>query len=1231
LQATLLGIAIVVILALVAALVGPLFVDWGQYRSSFEAEATKLVGQPVRITGAIDARILPTPGVTLGNIEIGASGQQQARARELHVELALGQLVRGEFRASELHISGADVTLRLAADGRIDLSGARLGFDPDRLQVESIEIDDGRLTLADRASGIETELRGFYFKGDMRSLLGPAKGEGGFMAAGERYGYRFAASRVGDDGVVKIKLGLDPVDQPVTVEIEGALSFEAGTPRYEGTLSLSRPAAIARQNGRGEVAVPWRASAKVKATAVRALFEQIEYQYGPDERAMRLGGTAEMRFGAAPGLDVVLSARQIDLDRMLTLPDAPNRLPLAALKAAIEPLTDAWRPRFPVKLGLGLDAVTLAGGTLQSMHGDFKLEGGAWNIESLEFRAPGFAQVRLGGHIVSARDGITFSGPVQVEASNPRGFISWLEGRAEGAQAPLGQLRASGDFTVGPQRLSIERLKFEIDRKTIEGRLAYTGASGASPPRLDAELKAAVLDVDGMLAFARATLDGTAFEKPRAGSLALDIGRATIAGIDVKGISGTLKLDPEGLTFDHVRVADLADATFSLNGRMEGALDKPRGTVSFDVDARSLDGTVAVLDKYFPHVAAPLRSAAAHITPLKTQVTLGIEPLSSTEPDGPSKVKIALDGGAGVLRLKLGAEAAGDVASLILPDYHLDAQVSASDGTALIALLGLDRVVNVDKRAALFSISMRGRSGADAQIDARLTAGGLAAGAKGTARLFGQGGNAATLDLTLQASDASPLRRGVAARQTALLPATVRARLAANQSEATLEGIVASIGGAPVRGRLKIGTGFDRLEGQIDADAADIPALLAIAAGMPKPRAEAALWSGEPFLDTPLAALTGKVDFTAARATLNPALTARQVRGVLRFAAGEIAFDDVEGALANGRVSAQLSLRQGADGLEARGRFKILNADAAALLGDEGRPAIAGRLGLEAEFDGSGLSPASLIGSLKGTGLITLEDAQIANLDPKAFGAAVRAADQGAALDAAKIRDVVATVLDGGALALPRLDAPFTINAGQARIDRMMAPGQGADLVLAGSVDLADGSSEARLTLTGPKLEGANTRPEILVGVKGPLGATKKTVDVSMLTGALMLRSVERQAKEIDTIETERRDAERREAERKEMERKEAERKEAERRASQARAAPTSLPAQAAPDDTTAPAPVPPAARPRVRAPSLPPPLSIGPAPGASTKPTPRAPADAAKNGLPPPRSALDLLFGVQR
>jgi hypothetical protein len=1252
LQATLLGIAVAIILALVAALVGPHFVDWTQYRTTFEAESGKIVGLPVRISGGIDVRLLPTPTLTLGRIEIGSAAQPLVRARELHVELSLGSLMRGEYRASDLRLTGPELALGLSGNGKLDWPAARMGFDPERLQIEKVAIEDGRLDIADNASGSTAALQGFWFKGDLRSLIGPVKGEGGFVSSGERFGYRLAAGRVGEDRTLKLKLGLDPTDHPLAIEADGALRFDDGSPRFEGAFTLARPAAMAKADGRGRVAVPWRATAKVKAGPDKALFEQVEYQYGPDERALRLTGTAELRFGKEPRFDSVLSARQLDFDRALALPAQSARLPLAGLKSFVDSFVGSYRPQIPVKIGVGVDAVTLAGGTLQSLRGDLKLDGDDWDIETLEFRAPGFAQVRLSGRVGRGADGIAFKGPAQVDSTNPKAFLAWLEGRSDTAGSS-GTLRAGGDLTVGPQEFAVERLKFEFDRKTIEGRVAYAGGTGGKPPRLDAELKAAELDVDGVLAFGRTALDGTAMERPRVISLNVDVGRATVAGIDVRGVSGTFKLDPEGLTFDKVRVADLANAAFDLNGRMEGALDAPRGTVTFDIDARSLDGTVAVLSQYLPQVAGPLRQAAPKITPLKTRATVGIEPVSSTDQGRNRKIRLALDGTAGPLRMKIGAEASGDVAALTLPDFQLDGQVGSTDGSALVALLGLDRAITVDKRPGSLSVTMRGASGADAQVDARLTAGGLAASAKGTARLFSASGLGAGLDVTLQAADMSPLKRGDAARAYALLPVALRARFAATASEITLDNIGGAVAGSPVRGKLKLGLGTPRrIEGQIDTDSADIMALLAMTSGMPRPaRADSPAWPGDPFVESLLAGVEGRVNLSAGRAALSPALSARQLRASLRLGANEIAFDNAEATLAGGRATASLSLRRSAEGLEARGKIALVNADASAVVFGEGRPAIVGRLGLAVDFEGSGLSPASLIGALSGAGTITLEDAQLSGLDPKAFGAAVSAVDRGLAIDAGKVRDIVATVLDGGGLAVPRLDVVLTISAGQAKVAHTLAYGQGADLAIVVSSDIADGSIDGRLTLLGPMLsEGGNSvRPEILVTLKGPVTAPKRNVDVSTLSGVLMLRSVERQSRRIDTIETERRDAERRENERREAERREQERRETEARAVTAPAAlptpgPIVVPDEAAPhSQPQAPRvvrpPRPAQAQPSVpaqvpvqnRAPSLPPPLNIGPAPGNRSGQAPASTGPTAAKSSPPPRSTLETLFGVQR
>ena len=104
-QTTLLGLAIAIILALVSALVAPLVVDWNQYRSAFEAEASRLTGLPVRVNGSIDARILPTPHFKLRDVEVGpADRPAQIRADTIELEVGLGPLLRGEVRATELRL-----------------------------------------------------------------------------------------------------------------------------------------------------------------------------------------------------------------------------------------------------------------------------------------------------------------------------------------------------------------------------------------------------------------------------------------------------------------------------------------------------------------------------------------------------------------------------------------------------------------------------------------------------------------------------------------------------------------------------------------------------------------------------------------------------------------------------------------------------------------------------------------------------------------------------------------------------------------------------------------------------------------------------------------------------------------------------------------------------------------------------------------------------------------------
>src|SRR4051794_30491572 len=113
-QTTLLGLAIAFIVALLAALIGPYFIDWNQFRPQFEAEATRVLGAPVRVGGELDARLLPTPSLRLRSVVVGgANDLGKVRADKLDVEFSLGSLMRGEWRGPRLTIKRAAPRLRL--------------------------------------------------------------------------------------------------------------------------------------------------------------------------------------------------------------------------------------------------------------------------------------------------------------------------------------------------------------------------------------------------------------------------------------------------------------------------------------------------------------------------------------------------------------------------------------------------------------------------------------------------------------------------------------------------------------------------------------------------------------------------------------------------------------------------------------------------------------------------------------------------------------------------------------------------------------------------------------------------------------------------------------------------------------------------------------------------------------------------------------------------------------
>src|SRR5262249_15789247 len=139
-------------------------------------------------------------------------------------------------------------------------------------------------------------------------------GGGNFSIGGTRYPFRVSSGQGGDGNGNRLHLSIDPGDRPLAADLEGVLSFQSRVPRFEGTAMLASPPA---KKGTEAAATSWKIAARVKANYSAAQLDQIELSYGTEDRALKLVGTGDARFGASPLLHAALSARQLDADKFM--------------------------------------------------------------------------------------------------------------------------------------------------------------------------------------------------------------------------------------------------------------------------------------------------------------------------------------------------------------------------------------------------------------------------------------------------------------------------------------------------------------------------------------------------------------------------------------------------------------------------------------------------------------------------------------------------------------------------------------------------------------------------------------------------------------------------------------------------------------------------------------------------------------------------------------------------
>lgn len=1106
-QTTLLGLAIAFILAMLAALIGPYFVDWNEFRPQFEAEATRVLGAQVRVTGAMDARLLPVPSLRLKSVAIGgANDPGRLSADRFDVEFSLGALMRGEVRASELTVNGVSVDLGIDEKGQIDWPAIGR-FDGRSLAIEKFNIT-GRIALHDAASKSTVELEDIAFAGDIRGASA-LRGDGNFTLTGTRYPFRLSTSSTGDQLGTRTRFTVDASAVPLAIDLDGLVTMDARRPRFDGTLVLARPARVKAGDP-----LPWRTVTKLKADPSGAALEQIDVTAGADDGGLKLTGSGDMRFGALPFLRATLAAKSLDGDRLLgTSGTAAALLPgLADALAALPQIP------FAADITTSVEQIMLAGRPVQDIGVELRSAGRGWSVSRLDFRGPGATRVSLAGAFTAAQAS-GFDGRINLVSNDPDAFANWLQGRGDTATRLQKPLKIGGQLKLAPGRIALDGMTAEIDGGTVKGRFVLARPE-KGPSRIEAALQADRLDIDaavGMLKTLSTGRDGW----PDEGQVALDIGRAMASGQEMKPFGLAFAYDAQRVTLERLRVGEASGVT--LDG--SGAFDRKAatGTVSLNAATPSLARLAALVEPMVPQMSARIASLAKDDGPARLSLSLGLDNDAAKPERVKARASLGIDSTSlkGALTLNATPQAAMvralDFDKLPQSDLAIEGKLAAPRGRTLAALLGFDGMLAVGDAPLTLDTSVTGAWSSSWRGSAKLTGASLEADVQGSIEPFlGQNWaepRAAALRVALRKANIAPLL-GLSADDPLARDVSLTSKLTVAGNQYIFDGIDGVVGGARLRGRTAI-TWQDvkTIDGEIGLDRVDLAPAFGVAIGSIGHDANEPLGNGW------LRGWRGRMGFVALRGVMPGGLEVQTFSGALRNDGDALVLEGLKAKLGGGEATGEFEARPGVAGLALTGQMQLANVEGNALT-YRGLAMPAGKTALRLSLASQGRSAAALASAVSGEGLVALTPARFAGLNPKAIEAAVIASDQSKIGDDAALRRIVEPALASATVSFSAAQIPFVIKDGRLRVNATLLEAPDARAVISGGYDFMADQADYRATLSAPNLKGVgNSLPELQVFAVGPSDRMVRAIDIAPLSSWLAIRAIDRETRRLDALE----------------------------------------------------------------------------------------------------------------
>jgi AsmA protein len=578
----LVGVGVVVLLLVVAALVAPFLIPTDVYKDRLIAQVKASTGRDLTITGPMRLSLLPRLELEAENVAFanapGAAEKQMAQLKKLSVQLALLPLLSGEVAVDRFVLSAPVIHLELDKRGQPNwvFAQAEAGAAPatapqatarpdqtggsttriEELRLGEVKIEDGLVTYLDQRTGTRHEARDVDVALKLPSLAAPVSLEGALTWNEKRL--RLAAHADRARALLDrtpTPVGLKLTGEPITLSLTGT----AALPKITGDVDLEIPSVRAFAAWAGQkLDAPENALGPLaltgKVAAENGRFAFTDAKLSLDE----VKGSGEVRLdtsGARPNLAAKLALEKLDLNPYLGAETAPKAATPPAAAPAAPPAGgtgSAPAPAAPAASDWSDAPIDLA--ALKALDAALDL-----TASEIRYRKVTVDKGVLG---VTLKDGRLAAALKDLELYNGKGTGEVTVAERGGAAALDLAFRLAG---VNAENLLKDLAQF--DKIAGTGNIELKAAGAGKSQR---EIVAA-LDGNGAVAFTNGALKGVDLAK-----IARNIGGDSSGATEFSELKGTFVIR-DGI----VRNDDLLLVSPLLRIEGAGTVDLPKRTLAY--------------------------------------------------------------------------------------------------------------------------------------------------------------------------------------------------------------------------------------------------------------------------------------------------------------------------------------------------------------------------------------------------------------------------------------------------------------------------------------------------------------------------------------------------------------------------------------------------------------------------------------------------------------------------